>query len=181
MLTVLFWILGTITIVLLFFFNFLWGRYNLFVVLRNEVKNGFSDIEIQLKRRASLIEKLMGIVREYAKHEETTYAGVAKARSAVDQSKNAGDAAKAEGIMSKSLMSLYSVVESNPKIKANENFTALQQELQKTENNIATYREEYNEIVKRYNNQVQTFPNLIAASIFQFNPEQLFSITQSEN
>lgn len=154
---------------------FLWQKYNQFVILKNQVKTDFADIDVQLKRRASLIERLAGLVREYATHEEKTFSQVAKARSMIDSSKSASDAAKAENFLTQTLRSLAVVVEAYPKLQANEGYRNLQEELEGTEDKIAEYREVYNQTVLDYNNQVQTFPNLIAATVFQFRPESLFS------
>ncbi len=171
----LFYTVATLLAIVTLIFIFLWQKYNQFVILKNQVKTDFADIDVQLKRRASLIERLAGMVREYATHEEKTMTQVAKARSMIDSSKTAQDAAKAENFLTQTLRSLAMVVEAYPKLQANDGYLELQKELQGTENKVATYRESYNMTVLDYNNQVQTFPNLIAATIFQFKPESLFT------
>lgn len=172
----LFTVLSILGGILLFVLLYLWGTYNTFIVRRNQVKTDFSDIEVQIKRRASLIEKLATLVKAYAKHEEDTFENVAKARSALDTSQTVKDTAKAENMLSQTLRSLFSVTENYPKLQANENFLSLQTELKQTEDKIAQYREEYNISVQRYNNLVQTFPNLLAAGLFQFQTEELFQV-----
>lgn len=160
--------------VALFILFYLWGTYNAFVTKRNQVKTDFSDVEVQIKRRASLIERLASLVQEYAKHEKETFEGVAKARSALDTSKSVKDTAKAENMLTQTLKSLFMVTENYPKLQASENFLSLRQDLKETEDKIATYREDYNVSVQDYNNLVQTFPNLLAAGLFQFREEELF-------
>jgi LemA protein len=159
----------------------LWGAYNGFVTKKNQVKTDFADIDVQLKRRASLIENLANVVKGYAKHEEETFKGVAAARAALDTSKGAADSAKADNMLSSTLRSLFAVVENYPKLQANENFIQLQNDLRETENYIARVREEYNQTVRNYNNRVQTFPNLLAAALFGFKPEEMFSAPEAVN
>ncbi|MCL5090795.1 MAG: LemA family protein [Patescibacteria group bacterium] len=172
--TAFFWVSITFGTVAFLILVYLWSVYNGFVVERNQVKTDYSDIDIQLKRRASLIEQLAALVKDYAKHEKETFENVSRARAALDTSKTAGQAAKAENMLSQTLRSLFSVVENYPKLLANESFQGLREDLKETENLIAKYREEYNKTVQNYNNLIQTFPNLLAASVFQFHEEELF-------
>ena len=172
-------VLGTTAFVLFLILLYLWSAYNAFVTKRNQVKTDYSDIDIQLKRRASLIENLANLVKNYATHEKTTFEDVAKARSALDLSKTASDAAKAENMLTQTLRSLFAVVEDYPKLQASQNFQQLRDDLKETENLIARYREEYNQTVQQYNNLIQTFPNLLAAGLFRFDPEDLFQTTGS--
>jgi len=167
-------ILGTTSGVLLLISLWLWGKYNTFIKTRNQVKTDFSDIDVQLKRRASLIERLAQLVKEYATHEKGTFENVAKARAALDTSKTAKEAAKAENMFTDTLKSLFAVVESHPKLQASQNYKDVQVELATTENLIAKYREEYNKTVQHYNNLVLTFPSLLAAKLFNFYEEDLF-------
>lgn len=170
----LFNLLGVLSIILFFILLYLWAVYNGFITRRNQVKTDYSDIDIQLKRRASLIEQLASMVKDYAKHEKETFENVTKARSALDTSKSVQDAAKAENMFTQTLRSLFAVAENYPQLKANENYKTLRDDLKETENLIARYREEYNLSVKDYNNYIQTFPNLLAAGLFAFNEEYLF-------
>ncbi len=167
-------VLSIVAVVALFVLFYLWGTYNAFITRRNQVKTDFSDIEVQIKRRASLIERLASLVQDYAKHEKETFEGVAQARSALDTSKTVKDTAKAEGMLTQTLKSLFMVTENYPKLQASENFLSLRDDLKETEDKIATAREEYNVSVQDYNNLVQTFPNLLAAGLFQFQTEELF-------
>ncbi len=162
-------------VVVIFVVLYLWTTYNSFIRSRNEVKTDFADIDVQLKRRASLIENLATIVREYAKHEKGTFEGVAQARSMLQ---NAGpkEAAKAENFLSQTLRSLFAVSENYPKLQASENFKQLQTDIKETENLVSGYRETYNQTVLDYNTHIQTFPNLLAAALFGFKEEELFEV-----
>lgn len=160
-------------------FLWLWATYNSFVKQQNQVKTDFSDIDIQVKRRSSLIQNLADMVKGYAKHEKETFSDVAKARSAVDNSQGAKDSAVAENMLSTTLRSLFAVVEAYPELQASKNFQGLQDELKETENLIATYREQYNLSVQKYNTMIQTFPNLFASSLFRFSPAELFQASST--
>lgn len=173
----LFVILAIVSAALLFIVLYLWSAYNSFITKRNQVKTDFSDIDVQLKRRASLIENLANLVKDYAKHEKSTFNEVARARSAVDTSQTATEKAQADNLLTHTLKSLFAVVEDYPKLQASQNFQQLREDLKETEKTIADYREEYNRTVQQYNNLVQTFPNLIAAGLFKFEPEELFQVT----
>lgn len=159
---------------LIFIFLYFWKMYNAFIVMHNQVKTDFSDVLIQIKRRASLIERLASLVKEYAKHENETFKQVAQARSAVDTSNSTKSAAKAENMLTDTLRSLFAVSESYPKLQASTNYADLQSQLEETENLIAQYREQYNIAVQEYNNLLQVFPNLIPAAIFKFTEEDFF-------
>ncbi|MBU1000399.1 LemA family protein [Patescibacteria group bacterium] len=169
--TLLLWILaGIITFVLLF----LWNRYNTFVSGRNKVKTDFADIDVQLRRRASLIENLVAIVREYAKHEKTTFSDVAKARAALEKPHGPKDSARADNMLTSALKSLFAVSEDYPDLLASKNYQDLQADIKEIESLIAKYREEYNQTILDFNTKIQTFPNLLAASLFNFQEEELF-------
>lgn len=170
-LTNIVWIVSGIAVVLLLW---LWSTYNSFVTKRNEVKTDYADIDVQLKRRASLIENLAAVVREYAKHENKTFENVAKARSAIQESHSPKEVAKADNMLTQTLRSLFAVSESYPKLQASENYKRLNDEIEETENLVATARETYNQTVLNYNTRLQTFPNLLAANLFGFKEEELF-------
>ncbi|OGN96065.1 MAG: hypothetical protein A2Z77_07455, partial [Chloroflexi bacterium RBG_13_51_36] len=125
---------------------FLWASYNGLVRLRNQVKNAWAQIDVQLKRRYDLIPNLVETVKGYMKHERETLEAVTKARNLAQQasSAGAGERAKAEGELSSALSRLLAVVERYPDLKANQNFLALQEELTSTENKISFSRQFYN-------------------------------------
>jgi LemA protein len=158
------------------------GIYNGLVGLRNQVKNAWAQIDVQLKRRHDLIPNLMETVRGYMTHERETLEAVTKARTAAQGANNLPPAerAKAEGELSSALSRLFAVAEAYPNLKANENFLAFQEELTSTENKIAFARQYYNDAVLRYNNQTQMFPSNIVANMANFKAEQFFEVTLAE-
>jgi len=157
----------------------LWTLYNGLVRLRNQVKNAWAQIDVQLKRRYDLIPNLVETVKGYMKHERETLEAVTKARNLAQQvsSAGAGERAKAEGELSSALSRLLAVVERYPDLKANQNFLALQEELTSTENKISFSRQYYNDSVLRYNNQTQTVPSNIVAGMFGFKAGEFFEVT----
>ncbi|MBI5779509.1 MAG: LemA family protein [Planctomycetes bacterium] len=153
--------------------------YNGLVALRNIVKNAWSQIDVQLKRRYDLIPNLVEAVKGYAKHENTTFENIAKARSACMQASAAGkvgELAQAEGFLTQALKGLLAVAEAYPELKANQNFLALQEELTTTENKISFARQFYNDNVMGFNNKIQMFPSNIVAGVFGFKSSEFFNI-----
>jgi LemA protein len=161
---------------------FLVGLYNGLVRARNEVKNAWSQIDVQLKRRHDLIPNLVETVKGYAAHERGTLDAVVKARQqAIAASGNVAEAAKAENALSQTLRSLFAVAEAYPDLKANQNFLALQEELASTENKIGFARQYYNDSAMRFKNRVEVFPSNIFANMFGFAPEPFFQVeTEAE-
>jgi len=157
----------------------LWTLYNGLVRLRNQVKNAWAQIDVQLKRRYDLIPNLVETAKGYMKHERETLEAVTKARNLAQQvsSAGAGERAKAEGELSSALSRLLAVVERYPDLKANQNFLALQEELTSTENKISFSRQYYNDSVLRYNNQTQVVPSNIVAGMFGFKTGEFFEVT----
>ena len=173
----IFLVILLVIIVLLFMFFI--GIYNALIRLRNQVKNAWSQIDVQLKRRHDLIPNLVETAKGYMKHERETLESVTKARNLAQQmaSAGAGERAKAEGELSSVLSRLLAVVENYPDLKANQNFLALQEELASTENKISFSRQYYNDSVLRYNNQTQMFPSNIVASMTGFKASEFFEVT----
>lgn len=172
-LTIILWIVAGVLLLVLFW---LWGMYNALIISRNKVKTDYADIDVQIKRRASLIENLATLVREYAKHEKGTFEDVAKARSAIQSASSPKQTATADNFLTSTLRSLFAVSEAYPKLLASENYKQLTLQLEQTENQVAAYRETYNQTVLDYNTTVQTFPNLLAARLFGFAEEELFEV-----
>ena len=156
----------------------LWGLgvYNGLVKLRENGKNGWSQIDVQLKRRHDLIPNLVETAKGYVKHEKETLENITKARSQAMQAGSVKDAAQAEGNLGEALSKFYLVVENYPDLKANQNFLALQEELTSTENKIAFSRQAYNDQVLFFNNKIQMFPSNVIAGMFQFNTEDFFEL-----
>ena len=168
-------IIGVVVVLLIIFV----ATYNGLVRLRNQVKNAWAQIDVQLKRRYDLIPNLVETAKGYMKHERETLESVTKARNLAQQmaSAGAGERAKAEGELSSVLSRLLAVVENYPDLKANQNFLALQEELASTENKISFSRQFYNDSVLRYNNQTQMFPSNIVASMTGFKASEFFEVT----
>ncbi len=152
--------------------------YNGLVRLRNQVKNAWAQIDVQLKRRHDLIPNLVETVKGYAAHERGTFEAVTNARNMAQAAIGKGVAAqaKAEGELSGFLGRLLAVAEAYPELKANQNFLALQEELTSTENKIAFSRQFYNESVLHFNNKIQMFPSNIIAGMFGFKQGEYFEI-----
>lgn len=155
-------------------------QYNGLVQLRNRVKNAWSQIDVQLKRRADLIPNLVETVKGYAKHEKTVFENVTKARSSLMNAKTVQENAEANNMLTDSLKSLFAVAENYPELKASENFRQLQAQLSETEDKIAYSRQFYNDTVLMFNNKVQMFPSNILASLFHFTEAEYFEIAESD-
>ena len=156
------------------------GLYNGLVRLRNGVKNAWSQIDVQLKRRYDLVPNLVETVKGYASHERETLEAVVQARQqAINiSSDNVVDQAKAENMLSQTLRSLFALSESYPDLKANQNFLALQEELTSTENKISFSRQHYNDSAMTYNNKTEVFPSNLVANSFNFEPADFFEIEE---
>jgi LemA protein len=158
------------------------AMYNSLVRLRNQVKNAWAQIDVQLKRRYDLIPNLVETVKGYTKHERETLEAVTKARNLAQQasSAGAGERSKAESELSSALARLLVVVERYPDLKANQNYLALQEELTSTENKISFSRQYYNDSVLNYNNRIQMFPSNIMAGMMGFKAGEFFEVTATE-
>ena len=170
------WVIVGIIVILLLVF---WSTYNGLVRFRNQVKNAWAQIDVQLKRRYDLIPNLVETVKGYMQHERGTLEAVTKARNIAQQSASAGagERGKAEGELSSALARLMVVVERYPDLKANQNFLALQEELTSTENKISFSRQYYNDSVLKYNNQTQMFPSNLIAGMTGFKASEFFEVT----
>ena len=154
--------------------------YNQLVVLRQRVKNGFSQIDVQLKRRHDLIPNLVETAKGYMAHERGTLDEVIKARNMAVSAQGVAAQAHAENILSGALKSLFAVVENYPNLKADQQMLALQEELTNTENKISFARQYYNDEVMRYNTQVTVFPANIFAGMFNFGKEEFFQVESAD-
>jgi len=156
------------------------GAYNGLVTLRNQVKNAWQQIGVQLKRRHDLIPNLVEVVKDYMGYEQETLEKVIRARNAAVGATGVAGAAAAEGVLSGALRSLFAVVEQYPQLKANENVGRLQEELTSTENRIAFARQFYNDSVMRYNTRIQVVPTNLIANLFGFREEPFFEVPAAE-
>lgn len=177
----LYWIIPLAVIVIGFFI--LMSIYNGLVSRRNEAKNSWSQIDVQLKRRYDLIPNLVETAKGYMKHEAETLESVVKARQqAVDlqNAGNIGELMKADGALTQSLGRLFAVAESYPDLKANQNMLQVQEELTSTENRIGFSRQAYNDAVMKMNNGVEQFPANIIAGMFNFKQGEFFEVESEE-
>lgn len=152
------------------------GMYNSLVGLRNAVKNAWSQIDVQLKRRHDLIPNLVETAKGYMKHERETLENITQARSKAIQAGTMGEKSVAESQLAGAVSQFLLTVENYPDLKANQNFLALQEELASTENKIAFSRQAYNDSVLFFNNKIQMFPSNLVAGMFNFKTEEYFQI-----
>jgi LemA protein len=166
------------------------GAYNRLVSLRNQFKNAFAQIDVQLKRRYDLIPNLVETAKAYMKHERETLEAVIKARNAAVNANTAaaadpGSATAMQGLigaesaLSGALSKLFALAEAYPDLKANQNMMQLTEELTGTENKIAFARQAFNDAVMSFNNAVEQFPSNILAGLFSFKPAELLQATES--
>ena len=171
-------VLGVIAVIIIWII----AMYNGLVRLRNQTKNAWAQIDVQLKRRHDLIPNLIETVKGYMEHERGTLEAVTNARNLAQSADNAnpGARAAAEGQLSGALARLLVVVENYPNLKANTNFLALQEELTGTENKISFSRQYYNDSVLGYNNKIQMFPSNIMAGMGGFKEGEFFEVKAPE-
>ena len=171
-------IIGIVVVILLF----LGVTYNSLIRLRNQMRNAWAQIDVQLKRRHDLIPNLVETTKGYMKHERETLEAVTNARNLAQKAIGAGVGAqsRAEAGLSGALSRLLAVVERYPDLKANQNFLALQEELTSTENKIGFSRQFYNDSVLGYNNKTQMFPSNVVASMAGFKAGEFFEVEVAE-
>lgn len=154
--------------------------YNNLVQARLKVKNAWSQIDVQLQRRFDLIPNLVETVKGYMKHEEKVLTDIAELRTAWASATTVSEKAGLENALTESLKTIMAVSENYPDLKANQNFSELQEELRNTENKISYARQFYNDSVTMYNEKLQMFPSNVIASLFQFKEEPLFNVESEE-
>jgi len=166
-------VLGILVVVVL------WAifQYNGLVTLRNQVTNGWKQIDVQLKRRHDLIPNLVSTVKGIMEFEQETLQKVVEARSAAMGARGAKDAAQKEGVLTDALSKFFVVMEQYPQLRSSENVSKLQEELTSTENKISFARQFYNDIATNFNTAQQVFPANLIAGAFSFKPAELFEIT----
>ena len=170
------WIIGGIVALLLLIIFI----YNRLVTLRLRVKNAWSQIDVQLQRRFDLIPNLIETVKGYMKHEQSVLSDIAKLRTAWAGANSVGEKAELDNQLSGTLKSIMAVSENYPDLKASQNFSELQQELQTTENKISFSRQFYNDSVTLYNTKLEMFPSNIIAGIFSFKASEFFKVESEE-
>lgn len=154
--------------------------YNGLITQKNRVDEGWSDIDVQLKRRSDLIPNLLETVKGYAKHEKELLTKVTELRTAALSATNAHDRAEKENMLTDALKSVFAVAENYPDLKASDNFRALQEELTDTEDKIAAARRFYNGQVRDFNTKIEVFPTNLFAQQLGFAKRELFEASASE-
>lgn len=177
----IFGIIALIVIVLIV----LWAMsaYNGLVTLRNRVKNGWAQIDVQLKQRADLIPNLVETVKGYAAHESNVFTQVTQARAGVIQAAQSGDVQQriqAENQLSRALVNLQAIAEAYPQLQADQNFMDLQAQLKGLEEKIAYARQFYNDVVQKYNTKIEVVPTNIIAGLFHFEQASYFQIDEAD-
>jgi LemA protein len=150
------------------------SHYNALVRSQKRMQEAWSGIEVQLRRRASLVPNLVETVRGYADHERETFEEVARARGALQKADGAGATGAASNMLTQALGRLMAVVENYPQLRASDNFTSLHDDLRDTEEKIAFARQFYNRNVLDYNTRIETYPDAILARSFAFTPAEFF-------
>lgn len=169
-------ILGFVALVIVYF----WSLYNALVSLKTNIEEAWSQIDVQLKRRADLIPNLVETVKGYAKHEKTVFSDVTKARSAWTNARSLASKAQASDMLTAALGKLIAVAEAYPQLKANENFVQLQKELSDTEDKVAYSRQYHNNLIRDYNEKIRTFPNTLFNESLGFTEKQYFEASEGE-
>ncbi len=172
-------VLGTIVVILLIIISlgiFYYSAYNKLIRLHEEVKAAWSNVDVQLKRRADLIPNLVNVVKGYAKHESDIFKYIADSRTKLLNAKTPSDEIKASNQLESAISKLLVIVERYPELKASEEFTRLMDNLEGTENRIAVARKRYNDIVKIYNSTIKSIPYNIIASRMGLKPMPYFTV-----
>jgi LemA protein len=169
-------ILGAVLLLVLVFIRY----FNRFALLENRIENSFSQIDVQLKKRADLIPNLMASVKGYMKHEKGVMDSVTEARKALVGAKSIDKKLKADGALESALGRLFAIAENYPNLKASENFVQLQEELSAIEDKVAYSRQFYNDSVLDYDNLFSTFPGNMFAKMFSKKQKEYLKITESE-
>ena len=158
---------------------YLWATYNSLVTLNVRVDEAWSDITVQLKRRADLIPNLIEAVKGYAAHEKAVFENVTRARAETLQAQGPAEAGAAENHMQQALKSIFAVAEAYPQLQASQNFLQLQGELVDTEDKIQASRRFYNGGVRELNTKIKVFPNTLFVRSLGFHEREFFEVTEA--
>jgi len=171
------WILIIVLIVLVLIVIYYFNRFS---ILQNRIENSFSQIDVQLKKRADLVPNLIETVKGYVKHEKAVITEVTNARKALVSAGTLNKKIKAGDALQNALRSIFAIAENYPQLKANENFLQLQQELSAIEDKVAYSRQFYNDSILDYNTLFSTFPGNMFASIYGKKKNEYLQISESE-
>jgi len=165
-----------VVVILLIIGIWYWATYNSLIQLNVRVDEAWSDITVQLKRRADLIPNLVSTVQGYASHEKTVFEDVTKARAETISAQTPGEASVAEGHIQSALKSIFAVAEAYPQLQASQNFLRLQSDLVDTEDKIQASRRFYNGGVREYNTKIKQFPSNIVARNLHYTDREFFEV-----
>jgi LemA protein len=169
-------IIGIIVLLIIIIGIYLWATYNSLITLKNRVDEAWSDITVQLKRRADLIPNLIETVKGYAAHESGVFEAVTAARAATVNASTPAQASAAENQMQGALKSIFAVSEAYPQLQASQQFLELQAQLTDTEDKIQASRRFYNGGVRDFNTKIQVFPNNVFAKRLGFTKRDFFEV-----
>lgn len=170
-------IVSAVFLVLLLGIIWFISAYNKLVRLRNDANEGYSTMDVYLKKRFDMIPNLVETVKGYAKHESSTLENVIRARNQVIDAKNIDEKLKSENMLTSTLRSLFAVAEAYPDLKANTNFIQLQNSIEEIEAEISNSRKYYNATVKALNNACEVFPSNIVANMFKFEKMSMYEVS----
>lgn len=170
-------VLGVIALVGVFFVT----QYNRLIRLNITAEEAWSQIEVQLKRRADLIPNLIETVKGYAQHEQSTFDAVVAARAKATTASSVADTAAADGALTQALRGLLAVAEAYPDLKASANFSALQDELATTENKVAFSRQFYNDTVRQLNTAIKTVPTNFFAGFAKVSEREFYEVSDPQD
>lgn len=173
-------IIGIVVVVIVFIIGWIIKTYNKLVQLRNKVKEQWSQVDVQLKKRFDLISNIVESVKGYAKHEQETLKAVIEARNSAISAETANAEMEANNQLNGALNKLFALSEAYPELKADGNFKDLQENLKDIENKIAYARQFYNDTVLKYKDTIETFPTNLIAGMLGFNQEQFFEANDVE-
>lgn len=175
-------IIGLISLIVLIVILLLWiiKTYNKLVKLRNNVKDQWSQVDVQLKKRFDLIPNIVEAVKGYTKHEKETLETVINARNSAISAKAPKDEMKANEELTGALNRLFALSEAYPELKVDNNFKVLQENLKDVEDKISYSRQFYNDTVLKYKNEIETFPTVVIAGLLGFKQEQFFEANSNE-
>lgn len=174
------YIIGAIVIFIFLILILIIKTYNTLIKLRNNVKDQWSQIDVQLKRRAELIPNLVEIVKGYAKHESDTLEKVINARNNAISAQTSTAEIKANKELSNEVSKVFALAEAYPELKANTNFISLQNSLNEIEEKIAYSRQFYNDTILKLNNKIESFPTILIARLLGFKKENFLEATAEE-
>ena len=172
-------VIGVIVLLVIIVGIYLWTTYNSLVTLNVRVDEAWSDITVQLKRRADLLPNLIETVKGYAAHEKGVFEAVTKARAESINASTPGEASVAEGHIQSALKSVFAVAEAYPQLQASQNYLQLQGELVDTEDKIQASRRFYNGGVRELNTKIKVFPNTLFVRGLGFHEREFFEVADS--